>query len=700
MNGVGESMAITSAAAGRRLRGLARPKVLWAAGLLTLVALVSLAGITWVRQTTGMYELGQSATPYFLPDHVLLLYVLTPLATLATALFFLSPGLLLAATYGREKGAAYWLMSAVAWSTASITLVSTVAQLASGIVLKGPTFWLVVLTTALAALALFTRRLSAGRRALVRFGPSRTDLGVGVILFLGLLIALSPKFYWENFTGDGHGALKFARLFIHELWPFWMPEAGPIAKAPGLSMVLFVLPESWFVRLWGEAEYSVRAPLLMYVAMVYPILAALIRSGRDIAIRHIDHVLIGGAVALYAFVMIYSGGYNPYFGDSPMPAARETLALIFFIGFLLAYCEDRLGMMIFAGLMGSITIPTGGLWIGLIALIGWLFWRPRDIRRTNAAFIAVFFAVLTSVIIPWTIEFVKFYYPGNNEFSAMAIVDRLRYVSLADWERFAFAIVPCGIVPVIALFAWKRQDNVARVTTVLTAVFFLFFYLQGYRVLLHHFAPIMLTPLIVFWRAPWVHAGSFAPFARPLVAAGLAGALWLSWPVEMKMHNFDRIIGQHVETSGPRFENAPRDPGDRYRGFSPRAIHAAHVLLGQLFPIGYSDDDLKTAFFGAPLVWWYYSEAPKPEGQVINYRLKPLAEATPEDGTLFAQEDEYGLFIKDMALYEQHRTTILPANTGAPIFVVPRNQMFGGGATMKDRVVIDLVAVARKIVGM
>jgi hypothetical protein len=680
-------------------------------GGLTIAAIVGLAasvlaigGIPLLRDTLSMWDLGQGPSPYFIPSHALRLYILTPLVTLATAILFVAPGLSLAATFGRDKGVAYWLICAFAWSLPAITLPTAALQLATGAVLKGPAFGALVLAVALCCFGLLAFRLSQGRRMLLRIGPDRADLMVGIILFLLMLILLAPKFYWENFTGDGSGSLQFARLYIHTLWPFWMPEAGTIAKAPGLSMVLFVLPESWFVRLWGEAEFSVRAPYLMYLAMVYPVIAGLIRFGgpglRDRAIHLGDHVLIAGALGVYTVTIIYSGGYNPYFGDSPMPAARETLAIALFLGYVLALAQDRLSMMVLTGLLASITIPTGGLWLGMVAVACWLVWGRSDPRRTRASLLVVLLAVAVSVLVPLLIGVLGLNYPAEGEFGVKAIVNRLRYVALTDWERFAFVIVPCGIVPAAFLLTWRSQDRMARVVTLATTAFFLFFYLQGYRVLLHHFAPVMLAPLVVFWRSPHLHTGVAAGFLRPLAGLGLVASLWLAWPAEMRLHDFDRGIGAAIETSGPVFETAERGPGDRFRGFEPKALAVAHDLLGQMFPIGYRDTDAQERFYGAPLVWWFYSEFPKPDGQAVNYRIKPLADASPADGAKFAEFDGYGLYIADPAVYEAHRTTVLPTDTGARIFVVSRDQMFGKGAKTGDRLVIDLVAVVRGIFGL
>ena len=118
-------------------------------------------------------------------------------------------------------------------------------------------------------------------------------------------------------------------------------EAGVIKQAPGLTSFLFVIPESWFVRLWGETEFSVRLPHMMGLALLYPVVTGLIRVARPMAVlRLVDHLLIAAALCLYSLSVIYSGGYHPWFGDSPMPAARETLAMVCFLGYILAFLVD------------------------------------------------------------------------------------------------------------------------------------------------------------------------------------------------------------------------------------------------------------------------------------------------------------------------------------------------------------------------
>lgn len=83
--------------------------------------------------------------------------------------------------------------------------------------------------------------------------------------------------------------------------------------------------------------------------------------------------------------------------------------------------------------------------------------------------------------------------------------------------------------------------------------------------------------------------------------------------------------------------------------------------------------------------------------------IKPLSDATPEDGTLFKDYDGYGLYIRDMALFDEQRALKLPYDTGAAILATPRDVIFGRGSKWpkhwSDRLVIDLVPMAKRLLG-
>jgi hypothetical protein len=670
------------------------------AGIVALAALGAFFGVGIVRDVLAQWDLGQSANPYIILSHAFSLYVAVPLVSLACSIFFLAPGLIIATVTGREKALAHWLLAGFGLSIVVLTAATSAFQIATGIVLTGHRFFALVAIVNLVLLVLAGLRLASGQRFRINLRDQGTDLWMSLGLFLAVLILMSPKFYWENFTGDGSGALQFTRLFVHTLWPFWPDDAGVIKQAPGLTSFLFVVPDSWFVRLWGETEYSVRVGHLMGLGLLYPVLTALIRTGRPEArIGIVDHLLLAATLYLYSLSVIYSGGYHAWFGDSPMPAVRETLAMVCFMGYILAFVEDRRAMMVGLGVMSHLSIPTGGLWLLLWPIAVWLVWRPRPWPQLRTAVLTLVIAAAISIALPVAISSANMPFPGD-EFSAKAIVDRLRFVSIIDWARFGYLAIPIGLTPALFLFTWSWQDRLSRALTLLTAVFFLFFYFQGYRVLLHHFIPAMFPPLVVMWRSPLMRDR----FTRGAVVAGLLAALVIAWPRQMGMHDHDRAFAAFIQTEGPRFDSAAPLDGERFRGFEPKALDTFHHLFDVLLPIGYGERDAGERFFGAPLVWFYYSEFPKPEGQVINYVVKPIADATPEDGELFDSYDGYGLYIKDMALFEQQRNQKLPINTGSWALHTPREIMFGHGAkwppNWKERMIIDLVPIAKRLLGI
>jgi hypothetical protein len=673
-------------------RGTRSPLLLLSVGI-AVAALVSFTGLGPLRSLLDIARIEGVANPYWIPGLAFQMWVVGPAVTLFMALLFMGPGLLIGLSTGRDKSAAVWLLASLGWSIALFFAVTLALRFGFNLVPKGSGFLWVALALNLAALVLAALLVAARGGAALRPGADWTDLGVGLALGWVVLAALAPKFYWENFTPDGSGALQFARLHINAIWPFWPDAAGVIRQAPGLTSVLFVFPESWFVRAIGETEYSVRAPYALYVAVLYPVLLGLVRQGRDAAIGWPAHLLICGAIMVYTLTIIYSGGYLPRFNDSPMPAVRETLAIALFLGYCLAFLEDRRALMLATGIMAHLTIPTGGLWLLLWPLAVALVWRPVPWTRLRFAALVLGVAAAITVLGPVAIRTLGLPFPGG-EFDLSSIVQRLRYVAVADWNRFAFLIVPAGIVPALCLVIWRWQDATSRALTLATLAFFLFFYLQAYRVLLHHFAPVMLVPLVIFWRSV---APRFPLPAAGLAAIGLAAALWLAWPREMGLHTFDREIGAQLSAEGPLFDGE-RGDGDRFRRFDPAALDVMHTLAGDLFPIGYTDEAARTTFFGGPLVWWYYSEFPKSEGQVTNYRVLPEALAAEAGGTVLGTYGGYALVVRDLALYERHRTTQLPVDTGAPIFVTGRDQIFGRGAQWGERIVIDLVAVARAVI--
>jgi len=660
-------------------------------------AVIAFVGIGPIRTALELYDLAYLANPYFVPAQAVLLYGVVPVVTIALAIFLLAPGLMLSAAIGREKSLAQWLLSGLALSMALLVAAVTLFQLSTGIVLRGHAFLWLVATVSAAVLPFPMRRIVTGKPLAVNFQAQRLDLAFALIVPVVTILAFSAKYYWENFTPDGSGGLQFARLYLSTLWPFWPDSAGTVKQAPDLTSMLFVVPGSWFLRTIGEYEYAVRAPMLLYLGLLHPLLIALIRAGRREAARIglADHLLVAAILLLFTLVTVYSGGYHPWFNDSPMPAVRESLALVAFLGYMLFFVERRIGWMIAFAVLSYTSIPTGSLWILAIPAASWLVWRDATRPPLTPAFLTFFGVAAFAVGAPFVIRAVGLPMPGS-EFGLHETINRIRYVSFADWNRIAFLLVPGAIVPAAALFLWRRQDGMSRMVTVVTAVMFLFFWFQAYRVLLHHFVPAMLLPVIVYWRSVVLPAKNAIP-ARLAVLAGIFAATWLAWPGEMRLHTADRELGAKMLTRGPVFETVLPVDGERFHGFNPVALDVAHDLLHKAFPPNYAPSAPSAHFFGGPHVWYFYSRFPKPPRFIPEYDIRPLT--MPGQGTLVAQHLGYGMYIRDMAEYARDKTRKLPYNTGSPLLSTDRDVIFGRGARYGNRIVIDLVDIARWALG-
>ena len=192
-----------------------------------VAGLIALLGIAPIRRALDLYDLAYLTNPYFVPLHAVLLYGVVPVATLALAIFLLAPGLLLAAALGRDKGLAIWLLSGIALSMALLIPAVTLFQLASGIVLRGEAFLLLVAGVTVASAPFPLRRIAAGTPLAIDFSGKRVDLAFALLVPLVTLLAFSAKIDRENFTPDGSGGLEFPRLYVATLWPF----SGPRTRA-------------------------------------------------------------------------------------------------------------------------------------------------------------------------------------------------------------------------------------------------------------------------------------------------------------------------------------------------------------------------------------------------------------------------------------------------------------------------------------
>lgn len=654
---------------------------LGAAVVLLAVSVYASRGV--IESAAALFPLAGSPHPYFAPAHAGLLYIGAPLAVLSAALLFLAPGLLLALAWERDSDAGQWISRGFALSLLIVSVATGVAQAAVGRPLRGGSFVVVVAVCALACLGVLMRRM---RRDSAWFQPFRaphaTTTLVSMIVFpLALLIALAPKFYWENFNGDGAHAYESARLLLVRALPFWDPAVGSIAIFPGLTSMLFAFPASWFIRLFGEVEAAVRLPFLLHLVAVYGGVLALVEHGRT-QLGAAERWLIWAGLAVYTVVMSFSATYDPYSADIALPAAQDTLLMACYLGFLLAFLRrERAWMSLFAALT-FLASPNGLLLLGLWMLAVWALWKPRPWRELLWSAAMVGGCVAVAAAAPRLLAAVNVPVAGG-EYGPLQLFKRFAILQWADWHRLAFLVIPGGIVPAVALLAWRRQDQAARTVALVTVAYFALFYVQAH-IALHYFAPVMLLPLIVYWRM----TSTWQRPARRLAVGGAAlaslAALVVSLPAKASPQTTARLIGAAIE-----------DRAGGYERFDPAAFRRA-ALLDRILPYDSDPRVPAQSYGGSSLAWNYYARARKTKPEDVNYVLQREDDPPPDSMRLVASSGDGALYVKSEAVLREHRALRPPTPAGSPLYSIPRGFLFSG-ALGEDAPVIRVKKLLKKL---
>jgi hypothetical protein len=630
-----------------------------------------------VRSAVAHWPVALTGNAYVSADHWWVLYVRTPLVVISGSLLLLSPGLFLALAFNRAHSIAAWVVSALAMSLVVVSLAAGLVQAARGAPLHGGGFIAVTAACGLAGLSGWAWRLTRGHQLAWPFDhPQARATLVGMLgAPVLLLVALAPKFYWESFNGDGAHAFESARLLLVQGLPFWPAEAGDIASFPGFTSALFAYPASWFIRMFGELEASARFPYLIFVAALFGAIVELAEFGRRGKLGSAEHALIWLALFTYTVSIAFSATYDPYSADIALPATQDTLTVVCMLAFILAALRQQ---WLWAGLFALLTytsLPIGVLLIGFWVMALFIVTKPRPWPTAVAVSGIVVACMAFAAIVQLALSALGLPTPGG-EYAGGELLRRFAFLQWTDWRRLLFVSVPAGIVPALALLAWRTQDRISRTLTLVTIAYFAFFYVQA-RATFHHYIPAMLLPLVVLWRFE-----PASPLRRRLVlaGAGLAGAisLFLSWPGNAAPQLTARLIGMTVE-----------DRTGGYERVAPEALRRA-MLLHSLFPYDLEPSVPDAAYGGSPLAWNYYAHQGPRDEEHVNYVLQSRTAPPPAGMQLVTAEDDAAVYVKSEAVWTQHRAARPPTPAGAPIYVIPREMFFGPLPSPQAPHVIDV----------
>ena len=645
--------------------------------------LFAVLGAAWIPALTGraavpaaadLYPLAAGSSPYFVPQHAILLYLWAPLVVAGVSVLFLAPGLLLALALNRARGLGTWMSVGFATSVVLVSAAAASAQEILGQPLTGNTFLAVVAGCWVAAAGVLLFRLLRGHVLPWPLGERpAVELTPLIVPPLLVLIALSPKFYWEAFDGDGAHAIETARLLLFQPLPFWSRAVGGISSYPGFTTMLFAYPASWFLRVFGDVEVSARLPLIPSLAALYAALVALIEHGTQ-ALGAAARWLLWAGLGAFVVVMAFSATYDPYHADIASPFTQDVQHIAFFLGFLLALLRgDRPLMALFLPLTflssggSALLIVLGIVSVGLAS-------RPCPWKRLGWGLGMMAGVMLVVAVTPKLLAAAGISVPGG-EHGIANLVRKFRFLQVDDWRRILFLLVPSGVLPAIVMVAgWRRHDAVARAITIMTLAWFGIFYIQAYTSL-HYYVPCMVLPLIAFWRSDFAR-GRLMPAG---VAAGSLTALLLAWPAHAAPVMASREFGASVDARVGGYET-----------MKPAAIRCSEMLRN-LLPF---DSDARVpgqSYGGSPLAWNYYARRPKPPGTEINYVIQRATDATPAGARLVAEGGGFSLYMRSEERWARHRALRPPSPAGSPSFAIqPRNLLFRGARVEGGPRIFDL----------
>jgi len=612
-----------------------------------------------IADAAALYPLAEYANPYWIPSRALLVYIRAPAAAFSACVLFLAPGLLLALVVGMARTIAVWVLAGFMLSIVSVSAVAAAAQLAIGAPLVDGGF-VATLAACLAVIVsvLWLRAKQGNHVARPWLEQSAgTSIGVLVVLPLLLMITLAPKFYWDSFNGDGAHTFEATRLLLRQPVPFFGPHAGTPASFPGVSTMLYTYPASWFMRLFGDVEAAVRLPFILELTVLWCAMVALIEHGRA-ALSREGRWLTAFGLLTYAVTMTFSATYSPYSADIALPATQDTLVVAMFLAYVFFFLEARLWWMTFGIVLTYLSLPNGLLLI-ILWLVAVLFRWPRSSPVIARSLTSIAGCIVGGVLLTILLPAIGVPEPGR-EYGLAGMLRYFAFLQITDWHRFVYVLVPSGIIPFFALFAYKRQDEVSRPLALATLGYFAFFFVQGHLAL-HHLVPAMILPLVVFWRAA-DGANSRRRLMLGAVTAATLISLVLSLPRDARPETVSRHVGFSVE-----------DRTGGYDQSDPRTFRRAD-LLDKVFPRGWEAIVPEKSFGGSPLVWLYYAHH-APSGRVPNYVLQPLAVPAPPGMRFISADKDAALYIRSDSVWRNHLALRPPTPAGSRTYLVSRSTM-------------------------
>lgn len=630
-------------------------RILWSLPLGMLLSWVpALLGRGVVARVSEMYDLAAKPYPYIQFTHAGLLYVITPMVVISGFILFLSPGATLILAMGQARRLLEWLVLAFGTSTVLLVILGTSFKLIFRSSLSLPVLLSLWIGTSVLAwmIVIFRSRRASISWPTVQWLDVRRILWMLGATYLGV-VTLVPKIFWENFNVDGIEAFEFGRSLTNHVLPYWDIQDGVFGFYH--NFVIFAYPNHWFITIFGTFEAAVRLPFILYVVTLFAALTLLIELRSKRSLSMLEEAAIWLGLVLFTVVQVYNSTYEPFFSDIAESAAPDILLMVFFVSACYALFTGRLKWCLIFALMTYLAGP-GGLLL-LVALAGVILLYKSPDRGRQLKILGV--AILACLIIGLLHQLI--YNPVllggiNDQFSTKNMLRRLFPPTLTQFVRFNALIFPSGILPALFFLNLRRKsDSLAWIIAGCTVLYFGVIYIQAWTAL-HQFTPVMVLPLVVFWRQYLSFSLRLQRWLLPAVAATTVLSLVLSLPRHFQINQAVRQFGQATEYKVGSYDKSYEQ--------AVRSGRALYALLPENYRLKYPEQPWGTD----PHSWVYYANRKKPNGTVINYVVQSASEPPPPMFTKVMVKDAASVYVRDLQVWQRDRNRELPRVAGSPLY--------------------------------
>jgi hypothetical protein len=650
---------------------------LFALGAVTLVAAALLLLFKPAASSVAhLYPAALPPHPYFVPEHALLLYVELPLAVLSAVVLLLAPGVFAVLAAGGETRVAPLLLKGFVAAFGIHFCVTSLAK-GLGLTLLHPSAFLALLLASGAGsfgfLALRVARGSGVSWPLTDPAERRRLYRLAAVPLI-TVVALLPVIFWQDLNEDGVEAYEIGRSLASHQLPRFPNGSGFMGL--GIGMIPMAYPNHWFDRLFGSSEAAPRLPIALYLPILAAALLALIELRSPRRLGDLEDTVVLACIAAFTVAMGYNASYDTYFADLSSPATFEALTALLVVGMAYFLWSGQAVWFVCVATLTYLARPTGLLMLPLLGLGSLAL--PPDERRRCWRLLAVAMVVCVALLIAYERLWVRGTLgTGRYGYPTAGIIHRFRYIRLDDVSRLFFLLVPGGILPALSLFAFRRQDPVARALVIATLAYFTVFYFPAFTNM-HHFVPAMVLPIAVMGRV-----ALFGPERMGRTVAALAAAL-LAVAVSLPRHaEVNRTFRQLGQATVYRIGDYDGSYEDHRRAINGRA------LLDSLFKPTWDVKDPSRELVGG-LQLLYYATRPKANPDSVNYVVQVAEAPAPAGFSLVTSGPKGAAYVRDLDLWALDRSRGQTTDYRSAIYEIPRETQFNFLGISAGRYTFDL----------